>query len=134
MKTILILDAVMGAAASSDLDDLLPARSTSIRSDQVPEAEHIDQIFLIDHGTLDCLTAAREALAYRRHHPQCRVRVLREFESERCDAEALLRGLAPRQDVETVGVAVAAVPELVRSQGEFSVKLDEEGPLFEYAA
>lgn len=134
MKTILILDAVRGPSSCSDLDDLLPRDARVLRSDRVPAGRHLDQILVNDHGTLDCLAAARSALAFRSDHPGCRVRILREVEQDRSEPEALLRALAPRQDVESFGVAVAAISEVVRAQGQFDARLDAEGILFEYAA
>ena len=133
-RTILILDAIQGAGSISDLDDLLPTGANVLRHDAVPQDRRIDQIFVTDHGTTDCLSALREALAYRQRYPNCRVRILRDVERDCSDAEAMVRAVAPRRDAETIGVAASAVAELVQPHCEFEVKSLDGGLLFEFAS
>lgn len=134
IQSALLLDAIVGNE-QEDRSSFSPFDvSGAVRAKHVPFAKHFDAIFLADHGTMECVGALREAIAYRELNPGCTITVIRRVSEDCGETEALLRSLAPRVDDQQLSVPAKALRPFVASQNNLEVLISDEAVLFEYAA
>ncbi len=130
----LLLDAIAGDLAENFSSCFPFELRGMVRAKHVPFTKDFDAIFLVDHGTMECVGALREAIAYRKLNPGCTITVIRRVSADCGETEALLRSLAPRVDDQGLSVPANALRPLLGTQNNFEVLISDDAVLFEYAA